>query len=63
MDKGIVMTGGGALLEGLDKLIARETGCQFISRKTLDCVAMGAGKALGEIELLRRVALAPRRVN
>ncbi|HAA37740.1 MAG TPA: rod shape-determining protein [Firmicutes bacterium] len=64
MDKGIVMTGGGALLEGLDKLIARETGMPvYIAENPLDCVAMGAGKALGEIELLRRVALAPRRVN
>ncbi|HZK24264.1 MAG TPA: rod shape-determining protein [Oscillospiraceae bacterium] len=64
MDKGIVMTGGGALLQGLDKLIARETGMPvYIAENPVDCVALGAGKALGEIELLRRVALAPRRMH
>ena len=65
MDKGIVMTGGGALLNGLDLLIAKETGMPvYIAENPLDCVVLGAGKALGEIELLRRVALVPhRRVN
>ncbi|HHX73608.1 MAG TPA: rod shape-determining protein [Firmicutes bacterium] len=64
MDKGIVMTGGGALLDGLDKLVALETGMPvYIAENPLDCVAVGAGKALGEIELLRRVALTPRRVG
>lgn len=62
MDKGIVMTGGGALLHGLDKLIAKETGMPvYIADNPLDCVALGAGKALSEIELLRRVALSPRK--
>ena len=64
MDKGIVMTGGGALLHGLDRLIAKETGMPvYIAENPLDCVALGAGKALGEIELLRRVALSPRKVG
>ncbi|NLM52016.1 MAG: rod shape-determining protein [Firmicutes bacterium] len=64
MDKGIVMTGGGALLHGLDKLVAKETGMPvYIAENPLDCVALGAGKALAEIELLRRVALTPRRVG
>lgn len=63
MDKGIVMTGGGALLHGLDKLVAKETGMPvYIAENPLDCVALGAGKALAEIELLRRVALTPRKV-
>ncbi len=62
MDKGIVMTGGGALLHGLDALIAKETGMPvYIADNTLDCVALGAGKVLGEIELLRRVALPSRK--
>lgn len=62
MDKGIVMTGGGALLHGLDKLVAKETGMPvYIAENPLDCVALGAGKSLGEIELLRRVALSPRK--
>lgn len=64
MDKGIVMTGGGALLHGMDKLIAKETGMPvYIAENPLDCVALGAGKALAEIELLRRVALSPRKVG
>ncbi|MDW7651247.1 MAG: rod shape-determining protein [Bacillota bacterium] len=64
MDKGIVMTGGGALLHGLDKLVAKETGMPvYIAENPLDCVALGAGKALAEIELLRRVALVPRKIG
>ncbi len=63
MDKGIVMTGGGALLKGLDKLVARETGMPvFLSDNPLDCVALGAGKALAENDLLRRVAVSPRKI-
>jgi len=64
MDKGIVMTGGGSLLHGLDRLVAKETGMPvYLADNPLDCVALGAGKALSEIELLRRVALAPRRLG
>ncbi len=62
MDKGIVMTGGGALLHGLDKLVSEETGMPaIITENALDCVAMGAGKVLAEIELLRRVAISPKK--
>jgi rod shape-determining protein MreB len=62
MDKGIIMTGGGALLHGLDKLVTKETGMPvYIAENPIDCVALGAGKALAEIELLRRVALVPRK--
>ena len=64
MDKGIVMTGGGSLLHGLDRLVAKETGMPvYLADNPMDCVALGAGKALSEIELLRRVALAPRRLG
>jgi rod shape-determining protein MreB len=44
-ERGIVMTGGGSLLKGLDKLISSEIGVPvFIAEQPLDCVALGAGK-------------------
>jgi rod shape-determining protein MreB len=44
-ERGIMMTGGGALLKGLDKLIQKETGVPvFIAEEPLNCVALGAGK-------------------
>lgn len=49
IDNGIMLTGGGALLRGLDTLISRETGITVhIAENPLDCVAMGIGKCLDE---------------
>ena len=59
VDKGIVLTGGGALLRGLDALLHEETDLTItVSDDPLTCVAHGAGKLLDEIDLLRRVAIA-----
>jgi len=58
MDRGIVMTGGGALLDGFDRLISQETGMPVVvAEDTLDCVVLGAGKVLKEMDLLKRISL------
>ncbi|MFC5542215.1 MAG: rod shape-determining protein [Bacilli bacterium] len=54
MERGIVLTGGGALLRNLDKVISDETKMPvFIAENPLDCVAIGTGKALEHIDLIR----------
>lgn len=64
MDRGIMLTGGGALLDGLDKLIKQETGMPVsIAETPLDCVALGTGKVLDEIETLKKVLLSPQRLK
>lgn len=53
-DRGIVMTGGGSLLYGLDKLISKRTGIPvYIAEDPISCVAMGTGKALETIDVLQ----------
>lgn len=53
-DRGIIMTGGGSLLYGLDKRIEERTGIKVIvADETLSCVAKGTGNALGSIDLLK----------
>ncbi|SHH94300.1 rod shape-determining protein [Clostridium grantii] len=55
MDKGIMLTGGGAMLRGLDKLINKETHMPVnIAEASLDCVAVGAGKYVDSINKLSR---------
>lgn len=64
MDRGIMLTGGGALLSGLDKLIKEETGMPVsIAENPLDCVVMGAGKVLEEIETLKKVLISPKKLK
>ena len=54
MDRGIVLTGGGALLRNLDKVISEETKMPvLIAENPLDCVAIGTGKALEHIHLFK----------
>nr|CAA74597.1 merB [Streptomyces coelicolor A3(2)] len=63
MDRGIVLTGGGALLPGLDERLRRETGMPIhIAEDPLDSVALGSGKCVEEFEALQQVLDAsPRR--
>lgn len=56
MERGIVLTGGGALLNHLDKVISDETNMPvFIAEEPLDCVAIGTGKALDNFELIKKM--------
>ncbi|NYE57730.1 rod shape-determining protein [Carboxydothermus ferrireducens] len=55
VNRGIVMTGGGSLLNGLDRLIAKETGLPtFVAPDALSCVALGTGKALAMWDMLSK---------
>jgi len=54
MDRGIVLTGGGALLKNLDQLLKKETGMPvMVAENALDCVAIGTGLALEHMDLFR----------
>ena len=55
IDRGIVMTGGGALLRGIDRLLTKETGVPcYVADNPIACVALGAGKALEDYEVIKR---------
>ena len=56
IDHGITLTGGGALLRGLDQLIQSETGIDVhVAEDPLDCVAKGAGAVLDHVDVLHDV--------
>lgn len=58
MEQGIVLTGGGALLTGLDKRIHDETGMPIVvANNPLQCVALGSGQCLEEFEALKQVLI------
>jgi rod shape-determining protein MreB len=58
MEQGIVLTGGGALLHGLDARLQHETGMPIVvARDPLNCVAIGSGQCLEEFEALKRVLI------
>src|SRR2546425_8787559 len=55
MEKGVVLTGGGALLKGMDQRLKHETGMPIhVAENPLSCVAIGSGKCLEEFEVLKR---------
>ena len=54
VDKGMILTGGGALLRNLDKLLTRDTGVPaYLAEDPTSCVAIGAGKALEHYKIFR----------
>ncbi|MGR0482655.1 MAG: rod shape-determining protein [Candidatus Electronema sp. VV] len=58
VDQGIVLTGGGALLKNLDKLLANETGMPIIvADDPLSSVVLGSGKALDNFDILKEIAI------
>src|SRR6185436_8207875 len=57
-DRGIVLTGGGALLQNMDERLRRETGLPVqVAEDPLSSVVLGAGKMLSDFDLLRKLSL------
>ena len=55
IDRGMVLTGGGALLRNIDKLLIKETGVPcYVAENPIAAVALGAGRALENYEIMRR---------
>jgi cell division protein ftsA len=62
IENGIFLTGGGALLRGIDKLIAKETDMPVhIAYEPLNCVAVGTGKIIENMDILDKLTLSNRR--
>ena len=62
MERGVVLTGGGALLKGMDERLKHETGMPIhVAENPLSCVAIGSGKCLEEFEVLKRVLISSNR--
>ncbi len=58
VDRGIVLTGGGALLKGLDQLLSQETHLPItVVDMPLDAVVVGSGRALDEINIYKDVTI------
>lgn len=55
IDRGMILTGGGALLREIDTVLTRETGVPaYVADNPIACTALGAGKALAELPILQR---------
>jgi rod shape-determining protein MreB len=58
VDRGIILTGGGALLKNMDKLLREETSLPItVAERPLETVALGSGKALDSIGLLKDIII------
>jgi len=63
VNNGIVMTGGGSLLNGFDMLLSKETNLPVhVADDAISCVAIGTGKALNEIDVLSKSNRGPKRL-
>jgi rod shape-determining protein MreB len=59
IDRGMVLTGGGALLRNVDRMLTQETGVPcYVAENPMACVALGAGRALDIYDAIRRSAIA-----
>ena len=58
VDRGVILTGGGALLKNLDKLLREETNLPItVAERPLETVVLGSGKALDNIDLLKEIVI------
>ena len=64
IEHGIIMTGGGAMLDGLDKLLTNETGVPvYLADDPVSCVAKGTGLVLEQLEALAHTLISHRRLS
>jgi len=64
MERGIILTGGGALIRNLDKLISQRTGISvYLADAPLNAVVRGTGKALEDLEKLKSVLANSRKLK
>ncbi len=64
MERGIILTGGGALIRGLDKLISEKTGIPvYVTDAPLNAVVRGTGKALEDLEKLKNVLASSKKIK
>ena len=55
IDRGMVLVGGGALIRNIERFLTKETGVPcFVAENPMACVAIGAGRALEQLEMLRK---------